>query len=291
MIVALPKNRKMCIAVLGLIFIALGGAGLLLAQRQPARQVIRISSDGAYLGIEMADVTTEVLAKYKLSGETGVIVRSVEKGSPAEAAGLQENDVILEYAGMPVFSSSALARLVQETPVNRTVTLLVSRDGKKITLAAKLGEREGAPALTRRFELLPPDNLGRFFGQPGNGFFQSVPRSGSRALNLLSDRPQLGVTVEPLTDQMASFLGVPGKKGIMVNSVTPGSPAASALKAGDVILSMDGKPLSEPSDLTQALAGKTAGSKVELKIIRDKKEITVAVEFAKSATAQRGIIL
>jgi serine protease Do len=289
--ISLPDNKKKGIAILALFFIALGGAGLLPAQPQPVRQVIRISSDGAFLGIEMEDVTSANMAKYKLSGETGVIVRSVEKGSPAEAAGLQENDVILDYAGMPVFSSSALARMVQETPVNRTVTLLVSRDGKKLTITARLGAREGAQASPRRFELFTPDNLGRYFAQPGSGFFQFAPRGGSRALNLFPERPQLGVTVEPLTDQMAAFLGVAGKKGVLVNSVTPGTPAASVLKAGDVIVSIDGKPISEPSDLTRELAGKAAGSKSELKIVRDKKEITGAVEFPKSTAGQRGIVL
>ncbi len=285
------STKQIAMAILGLFFAALGGVGLLLAQRQPARQVVRISSDGAYLGIEMEDVTPENMAKYKLPGETGVIVRSVETGSPAETARLQENDVILEYAGMPVFSSSALARMVQDTPVNRTVNLLVSRDGKRLNLNAKLGERTGAQSSIGRFEWTTPENLGRYFSQPGSGIFQYVPKSGIRAFNLPSARPQLGVNVESLTDQMAAFLGAPGKKGVLVNSVIPGSPAAAALKAGDVISSVDGKPIAEPTDLTQALAGKTAGSKAELMIVRDKKEMAVTVEFPKAPGPQRGVIL
>ena len=127
---------------MGLFLIGFGSASWLIAQRTPASQILRLTLDGAYVGIQMEDVTAENMAKYKLTSETGVIVRSVEKGSPAETARILENDVILEYAGIPVFSASGLVRLVQETPVNRTVNLVVSRDGKKINLAVKIGERQ-----------------------------------------------------------------------------------------------------------------------------------------------------
>lgn len=283
-------SKKRGLACLGIILIVFGATSLLLAQRQPVRQVVRLGLDAAYLGIEMEDVTADNISKFKLTSETGVIVRTVEKGSPAEAAHLQQNNVILEYAGLPVFSSSALARMVQETPVNRTVNLVVSREGKKLNLTAKLGERTGAQTPAERFEVITPDNIRRF--DFGGGLFQfDVPRNGSRLLRTVPARPQLGVTVESLTDQMAAFLGVTGKKGLLVNSVTAGSPAAPVLKAGDVILSLDGKAVAESSDLTQALAVKTAGSKIELKVVREKKEISVTIEFPKSTTIQRGIIL
>ncbi len=282
-------TKKYSLACAGVILIILGATSPLPAQRQPVRPIVRFGLNGAYFGIEMEDVTADNMSKYKLTSETGVIVRSVEKGSPAEAAHLQEGDVILEYAGLPVFSSSALARMVQETPVNRTVSLTVSRDGKKLNLTVKLGERAGAPVPGAGFEVITPDNIRRF--DFGRGLFFSVPRNGRSLLRSAPARPQLGVTIESLTDQMASFLGVPGKKGVLVMSVTAGSPAASTLKAGDVIVAMDGKPVAEPNDLTQALAGKIAGSKIELKVVRERKEISVSIEFPKATPVERGIIL
>lgn len=287
-------NKKRGVALLGVLFIVIGGVGLLPAQRQPAPQVVRVGIDGAYMGITMEDVTADSVAKCKLSSETGVIVRSVEKGSPAEAAHLQENDVILEYAGIPVFSMAELTRLVQETPVDRTVNLVVSRDGKKINLTVKIAQRKGA-ALADRFTVITPnDVLRRFeFNPPGGGLFQfTLPNGRSRTLSFATpSRPQLGVTVEAVTEQMAEFLGVPGKKGVLVTSVTAGTPAASVLRAGDVILSIDGKAVADPQDLTQALSSKAQGAKVELKVIRDKKEISVTVDLSKSGGVQRGIIL
>jgi S1-C subfamily serine protease len=281
-------HKRIATGFLGVALIAVGGAVLTKAQRQPAPQIFRIGTGGAYLGIEMEDVTAENMAKYKLQAETGVIIRSVEKGSPAGAARLQENDVIVEYAGIPVFSAAQLSNLVQDTPVNRTINLGIVRDGKKMTLSVKAGERD---QFSGRLERLAPNILGRDFQFGGNTFRYAVPReSGRRLDDLLSPKPQLGVEGIALTDQMAAFLGTAGKKGVLVVSVTSGSPAAAVLKAGDVILAVDGKPVGETTELGRIISGKTAGSKAELRIVRDKKEISVTVEFPKSP-AQRGIKL
>src|SRR4029079_16053180 len=105
------------------------------------------------------------MASYQLTDERGVIVRTVEKGSPAEAANLQEKDVILEYAGMPVFSTTQMMRLVQETPEGRKVILGVSRDGKKLDLTVNIGKREGPLGQGDRHEF----DSGRAFGFGGPG--------------------------------------------------------------------------------------------------------------------------
>lgn len=288
-----PTFGKMyAMALLSAALIGFGGAGLLLAQRQAAPRIIMASPDGTYLGIGLEDVTAGNFAQYKLSGETGVIVQSVEKGSPAEAAHLQENDVILEYAGIPVFSAAELTRLVQETPAGRTLNLVVSRDGRKSDIAIKTGERNDGE-LARRFNLIGPnDMLRRFdFGSPGRGTFQfDVPGGGTRSYGyVIPSRPRLGITADTLTEQMAEFLGVPGKKGILVTSVTQGTPAAAALRAGDVIVSVDGKSISTPEDLAQEMARKPADARVELRIVRDKKETSVTVNVAKSETQPSGI--
>jgi S1-C subfamily serine protease len=56
-----------------------------------------------------------------------------------------------------------------------------------------------------------------------------------------------------------------------------------------VILSIDGKTVTEPTDLTQELARKEPGSKVDLKIVRDRKEISVSVELPRSGAARGGV--
>ncbi len=249
--------------------------------RQPGR-VLRLNApetSGAFLGIQMDDVTAGNMGTYKLSSERGVVVRTVEKGSPAEAAKLQENDVILEYCGIPVLSAMQFSRLVSETPPGRTVDLVVSRDGKKINVSAKLGKREGASSLDM-------GDMSRWFNfqAPGGQFYQfRVPQGPRGGMQIMPSpgtqgKPKLGVTVQVLTDQMAEFLGVTGKTGVLVTSVEANSPSASKLKAGDVILSADGRRVGNPDDLSRILDEKSGGT-LDLKVVRDRKEVAVTIDL------------
>ncbi len=286
------------IKIAGLVLIVLVCVLVPLLYSQ-SRRIVTVQTDGSsYLGITMEDVTADSMAKYKLTSERGVIVKSVEKGSPAETARIQENDVILDYASVAVMSASQFSRMVRETPVGRRVDLVVSRDGKKVNLTAQIGKRPGsnleefgsvAPGGSgRTFEFFGPNGRTFQFRAPdGRGLLRSFPNDG---FWLQGSRPRMGVTLEPLTDQMAEFLAVPGKKGALVTSVSEGSPAASKLKAGDVIISADTKSISSPDDLSRILQGKKDDEKVNLKIIRDKKELSVTVELSGTQT-RRGVRL
>jgi len=214
----------------------------------------------------------------------------VVKGSPAEAAGLQEKDVILEYAGMPVLSAQQMTRLVRETPIGRKVDLVVSREGKKINLTAKIGKREADPGAAES------EPGGMMFGAPGGRTFRFHTPEGGNWPEMPgmpgmgpiwkeeSSKPRLGVTLQPLTDQMAEFLGVPGRKGVLVTSVVEGSPAVGKLKAGDVIIRADNQPIEDLGDLTRIVRGKPEGGKLELKVIREKKEMVITVDLAGTGT-------
>ncbi len=241
------------------------------AQTRSFPYVIQMNSTGAYLGIQMDDVTSTNMSRYKLSSEKGVIVRSVQKGSPAEDAKIQADDVILDYAGTPVWSSAQFSRLVEETPPGRKVDLVVSRDGKRVNLTATIGTRSDRAASSDR-NLFPRDFMDRIFP------FQPPGDRGDEGSTVQTRRPRLGVTLQPLTDQLGEFLGVPGKKGALVSSVLEGSPSAGKLKSGDVIIAADGKQISEPDDLIQLINNKSAGS-LNLKVIRDKKEVSVVVNL------------
>jgi len=287
-------------SVLALVLAAILPAGL---EASPQQGVFRVNPfmAGSYLGIEMENVTADNMSSYKLSAELGVIVRTVEKGSPAEAANLREKDVILEYAGMPVFSTMQLTRLVQETPEGRTVNLVISRDGKKLDLNVKMGKREGPLSLGERPEFDHDRNWG-FGGPGGRSFGFEVPEGGlpfgfsfppGRDGEIIrSDRPRLGVTLQSLTDQMGEYLGVPDRKGALVTSVVEGSAAAAAnIKAGDVIIRAGERVIADPDDLLRAIRQKDQGEKLELKAIRDKKEISLTVELPKDGKKPGGFSL
>jgi serine protease Do len=250
------------------------------AQSGPYPTVIQMNLPGGYLGVQMDDVTAANMSKFKLPSEKGVIVRSVGKGTPAEKAGLHEDDVILEYAGTQVWSSSQFTRLVQETPPGRKVDLSVSRDGKRIILTAEVGKREEVRADNsfRDFLRVLPDR-------------QMERREVMVAPAESAGKPRLGLTLQPLSDQLGQYMGVPGRKGVLVSSVLEGSPAAGKVRAGDVIISVDGKEVREPEDLTRLVREKAEGA-LAFRIIRDRKEIPVEVTLpALPAGEGRGLKL
>jgi serine protease Do len=292
------------LAVTAIALIAFWAAGdKALAQRNVITRTVTVNTDGSFLGIEMEDVSADNLAAYKLGSERGVIVKRVEKGSPAETAGLQEKDVILEFSGIPVLSAAQFGRMVQETPVGRKVDLVVSRDGKKTSLSAKLGKRESGGENQERhvfvtpggdernFEFRVPAPRSFSFRTPnGEGFgFGEGSGSGGADKNtvvITDQKPRLGVMLQTLSEQLAEYLGVPDKKGALVATVNQGSPASGKLKAGDVITKASQSAVSGPEDVIRAVAKIEKGGKIEFQVIRDKKPVTVSVELPKDESKE-----
>lgn len=211
--------------------------------------------NGAYLGVLITDVNAKDVSAMKLPGEYGVIVRHVEPDSPAAKAGLETNDVILEFGGMRVWSASQFEQLVRETPAGRAVTLRVSRSGKMLNLDASLTQR-------------------------------SQPRMFSYSVNPRIQMPQfhfdfrfpkyrLGIEVESLTPQLATYFRVEQGKGVLVTEVEPNSPAAKAgLKAGDCIVKAGSADVASVSDLMYAL-NDAAKPAIDLTVVRAGQEQTL----------------
>ncbi len=216
----------------------------------------------AWLGVELEDVTAARVSELKLPGEYGAIVTRVMENSPAAKAGIQVNDVILDFAGMRVWSVAQLSQLVEETPPGRTVDLHISRSGHKMDLKVTLAQREESLVIPR-FKM-PPINFPRSFN------FQMGPARG-----------QLGVRVENLTSQLADYFGVKQGKGVLITEVESGTPAAKVgLKAGDCIVKAGSKDVQSVMDLTEALD--SAGDRnqpVTLTIIRKGQEESFKVEL------------
>jgi serine protease Do len=256
---------------------------------QGSRIVMAPQSDVAYLGITMEDVTSANMATYKLNVERGVIVRSVEPGSPAAAAKLQEKDVILEFGGFPAWSAEQFQSLVRQTPPGRKVDLAISREGKRMNFSVELGKRSGslnldsgggpaAPSSNREeYSFIGPDGRAFRFNMPGGRTFGlQVPETPQ------PQRQKLGVTLQPLTDQLAEHLGIPGGKGVLVVSAEAGSPAAGKIEAGDVIIKADDQIISQAEDLVRIVQPKVG--MLQLQLIRNGKEISVTVDLPLDAT-------
>ena len=88
----------------------------------------------------------------------------------------------------------------------------------------------------------------------------------------------LGISIEPITPQLAEQYGLAEPSGALVQDLTPGSPAEKGgLKPGDVLIAFNGKAIQGPRDLMRQINAAVVGSKVEVKFIRDRKELTLPV--------------
>jgi len=273
--------QRMGLGVVGALFL---GSGLMALSPYPGestREIVTIwHSQGGYLGVSIRNIQKGDLETLSLQEEGGVYIEEVEGESPAEAAGLQESDVVLEYAGERVRSVRQFKRLVLETPPGREAPMKVWRNGSTVQLTAQLGDQFSWLGARREIhvqkDLLPefePDiHAFRFDGDP---------------LPLRHGRLRLGVQVVPLTSQMAEFLGISGKEGVLILEALPSTPAeAAGLQAGDVILSVNGKPVNGPEDLIRLISK----GENEVAIVRKKELKTISVNLPGEASTQENVI-
>ncbi|MGC8759166.1 MAG: PDZ domain-containing protein [Bryobacteraceae bacterium] len=237
---------------------------------EPPDFMVFFQPGGAWLGVGVKEITADRARALNLKDEHGVEITTVEPDSPADKAGLKPGDVVLEYNGQRVEGTAQFIRFVRETPPGRTVRLTVFRNGSTQTVSATLAERRGR-AFNFRAPNVDEDIRVRI---PRIEALPDVPR-----VTMSWRTAMLGIEGEPLKDsQLGDFFGV--KDGVLVRSVLKGTPAEKAgLRAGDVIVKVDDRRVSEPRDITSALRAARDASKKTLPVVvvREKKEVTLQV--------------
>ncbi len=243
-------------------------------------------SGGSRLGVSIGDVTADKAKELKLPGEYGALIEEVEEDSPAAKAGLEANDVILSFDGERVRSTEHLGRLVRETPPGRAVSVQVSRGGQTRTVTVTPEKMSGRmmPEIH-----MPEINIPKIEVGPMPDFNFELFRRG----------PQLGISADELTPQLAEYFGVKQGKGVLVREVMTASAAEKAgLKAGDVIIRIDDEDISDVGDLRRALrrshegkpGGEAQARQATLTIVRNRAEQTVKVELEEpERPARRGV--
>ena len=272
-------NRKWLAAVAGTA-IAVGlGVAALHAQRNIVTKrgrtnIVARSSDRAWLGAHVRDVTADDVKDLKLPEENGAVVDEVEEDSPAAKAGLKKDDVIVGFAGERVRSAAELVRLIRETPPGRKVGIEISRDGAKqsVEVTFEAREAEAFPSFNMEMPQVEVPRMEMPMARPNFNFDM-----------FFGGKPRLGVSVDELTPQLAEYFGVSGGKGVLVLEVMPDTPAQKAgLKAGDCIVKVGDTPVRTVEDLQKALAKNTReGEQFALTIVRDRREQTVNVRIEK----------
>jgi serine protease Do len=250
-----------------------------------SRSIYVRRAGGSYLGIGVAEIDAERAKALKLTEVHGVEVKSVDENSPASKAGLQEGDVVLEYNGQRIEGTAQFVRLVHETPANRQVKLQVWSNGGPKTLTAAIATRsqviaghnpEGDEDFTIEFPSLAP--MPPMPPMPEIASLADLGHALSSAHSWM-----LGIECESLGSQLAEYFGV--SEGVLVRSVTKSSVAEHAgIRAGDVILKIDGEAVTSPREITSQLR-ETARSKrtFSVQVMRDRKPHTLSVTLAEGA--------
>jgi serine protease Do len=146
-----------------------------------------------YMGVMLQELTPELAENFGLEEAKGAIITKVVEDSPAEKAGIEFEDVVIELQGKPVEDAKDLMKDVAMLTPGTKVDLVVWRENKKKKLTIELGERPSRDELT------------------------------------LDDKPtivdDLGLDVKDLSDELASRLGYEDLEGVVVVEVRRGSPA------------------------------------------------------------------
>ena len=234
------------------------------------------SNSQGYLGVDLADVDQQKAQALKLREVRGAVITLIDHDAPAGKIGLKVNDVVLQLNGQNVGNADQLRLLLKEIPAGRTVSIEISRDGNIQTLAVQLADRR---AMER--------DVWNKIGTSEDGFAQG-PEMGTIAgegaasppggfhVPLLGSSLNVGALVEPLTAQMAEYLGVPN--GLLVRQVARKSEAAVAgLRAFDVILKVGPEAITTLGDWERALH-LHRGKQVQVTVLRDRKQQTIMLQ-------------
>lgn len=168
-----------------------------------------------WLGVSIQRVTPDLAKQFDLPEDKGVLVADVTENGPAEKAGIERGDVIIEYDGKEANEPTSLRNMVANTPPSTEVTVKVLREGKPKTFKVTIGE-------------LPSE-------------MQNTPDKFDNLLN--------GVSVQAVSPQIKKELGITKRlSGVVITSVEEGSPAAGILEKNDVILEINKKKIRNVKD-------------------------------------------
>jgi len=194
------------------------------------------------IGVGIQGVTAPLASSFGLDTPHGALVSKVEPDSPASAAGLKEGDIIVEFDGKPVKQASDLPTAVASTKPGTNVELKVWRERAEKELSIKVAEMQN----------------------------ERVAQAGEP----VAAKGKLGVAVRPLNAEEARALQSDG--GLLVQQST-GPAAKAGLRAGDVIVAVDGKPTRTVDELRTRI-GEAKGN-VAVLIERDGQRVFVPVNI------------
>lgn len=198
-----------------------------------------------WLGVMIQDVDKNLAEALGLDRPRGALISRVLDGSPAEAGGILEQDIITAINGHEVDFSSELPHFVGRIRAGSKAKVSLIRDGEEMEIELTIGEA--------------PDR-----GEPVAGTFNGVE----------GGTPRLGLTVEPVPDQVLERLSISG--GVRVTDAV-GSAVESGLRPGDIITKLDNKAVTDTASFAEIADGLEPGRSVAVLVIRGQSPLFLAL--------------
>jgi len=196
-----------------------------------------------FIGASVQKLSPEIAESLGINPARGALVADLVKGGPAERAGVKTGDVIVEFDRRPIKDSTDLPQQVARVAPGTAVQVKIIRDGKETTLPLTVGEMKETEVAAA--------------AQEG----------------------ELGLTVQPLTPQLAENLGLERKDGLVISAVKPGSAAEEAgLRSGDVVVEINRQPVKNLADYNREIARNEKAKSVLFLVRRGQNSLFLALK-------------
>ena len=208
-----------------------------------------------YLGVVTQEITRDLADAYNLPRPAGALVSKVLPATPAEKAGVKDGDVITQFNGRDINLASDLPQMVGRAKVGNSYPLTVVREGKVRTLNFEVAA-------------LPEDMEAGLQGKGKPGKAAAKP-----------DLSRLGInSIRDLAPEERAALKVDG--GVVIMQITDGAAADAGLRAGDVVTSLQGKPVADAPAFVAMAKDLPAGKALPMGINRRGQPMILALRLA-----------
>jgi len=181
-----------------------------------------------WLGVRVQTVTQQMAESLGLNRAEGALVSSVTEGGPADVAGIERGDVIVELDGSEIGTMRSLPRVVAQTEVGRRVQVRIWREDRYRNFRVTLGELEDENV----------SSVADLSGVGGEGIIES-----------------LGFTIADISPALREQYDLRANaEGVVVVDVNTGAPAMESIRPGDVILEVEREIVRTVNDVTRAVA-------------------------------------
>ena len=198
-----------------------------------------------WLGVAIQDLSTEMAEYYNIESKEGVFVADVFEGDPADNAGIQPKDIILEVNGEKISTSRQLTGIIAKIPVNDSAKIKILRNGKEKTIKVKIAKR-------------PEERLAARERAP-------------------EQTEAFGIRVSDLTPEISQRFSIDETGGVVVTQVASGSKGDEAdVRVGDIIKEINRRPVNNTSEYKSILGQIAPGESVNLFIRRKNAGFLVA---------------